>query len=361
MRSSLRVHVAGGEAAHPAIRTYADFQAWARGGCFVDPENDLPRFRWYTVGQFLEWAHARRWDTRRIERTLAAVGRVLGVDASGNQQTQGALNGQVFTGATTAFTVPDATNFMCPSGYGGGGGGGSGGSSAAPANGGAGGGGSMAGCLPLASTPGAGITVTCGAGGTAGTAATGTAGNAGGPGGDSLFPGTSVTSTFGGASGGGPGSAVALQGGFGGRPVKLSSGNNLYDANSAISGGGTGAIPPSSAAWTVNQPGYTEGSGGGGTPSGGTGKSGIGQRTGGFSGGTGGTPATAGGGGGGGPGPGANGGNGGNGVASGVANAGASPAANTGAGAGGGGGQATAATASGPGGVGGSGEVTAVW
>ena len=103
-----------------------DFRAWARSGFHVTPENDLPQLRFYTVGQFLEWAHARKWSEKHVERILDGVARVLGLTTGGQEQTQGAMNATVFN-ATNTLVVGDNVNFMGAYGYGAGGGGGGGG------------------------------------------------------------------------------------------------------------------------------------------------------------------------------------------------------------------------------------------
>lgn len=357
MRSELLSlsHYSGGECPMPLIRSYVDFQAWARGGCVVDPQNDLPRFKFYTVGQFLEWAYHHGWNDRSIERILANVGTVRG-RSGGGEQDQGALNAQIFTAASTGFTVPDNTNWMAWNGFGGGGGGGGGGDSASQSSGGAGGGGSMQSAQITATTPGGSLTVIAGAGGTSGTAGNASDGGNGGPGTDSSVN-TAVPATFGGASGGGAGSIQATFGSFGGMAIKAGAAN-LY---SAVTFSTTAQLPPPNGAHAT----YSfllSVAGGGCTQVSLAGGPGLKNNSGGFAGGTGGGLATvSGGGGGGGAGILAAGGNGGAGVTSGAPNAGASPAANTGAGAGGGGGQAAAATAAGAGGVGGSGQVTGVW
>jgi hypothetical protein len=344
MRSAY-ASVAGGECGHPAIRNVEDFKAWARAGC---PEQ--PRLRWHTVGEFLEWAHAKRWPDHIVEKILTTAGRLLGVTA-GSIAGQGALNGQVFTATSaTAFVVPDNTPFMLGAGWGGGGGGGGGGSNATQAAGGGGGAGAIMSVAGFASTPGASINVTCGAAGGSGSGATGTVGSPGGAGADSTI---GSLATFGGASGGAGGNVTASTVTGGGLCTKANGGANQYGTVQLTTAGITSTIGA-----FIGTP-----AGGGFTESGAhAGNNGALNCSGGFASGTGGGAATAGGGGGGGAGPGGAGANAGAGVASGTANSGSNAAAaNGGAGGGGGGGQATATSASGPGGFGGAGQVTLLW
>jgi hypothetical protein len=341
--------IEAGDCPHPAIRSWVDFQAWARGGCRVDPLSELPRLKWYTVGQFLEWAHAKRWSADQIERALCAVGKVLGLSSTGNDQTQGGLNGQVFTNtAGTAFVIPDNVGWMLWNGYGGGGGGGSGGSAAASTCGGGGGGGSLSSLTAGTVVAGNTATITAGTGGPGGLAATNAAGNIGTAGGNSTVTGTGGTNpSFEGASGGGSGTKTAATYTGGGLCTQALTGNlyGTFTLNGAPSvptstlGVYVGA--PAGGGWSTSA--FPESSQGADNPSG-------------FAGGGGG-PGSYGGGGGGGPGA-----AGGAGGAPGVGGSpGASPAANTGAGGGGGGPSTNAADASGAGGTGGSGQVTGLW